>query len=471
MDGRGELIEKHAIDFIPASERHGTLKSMFTLWFSSNLMMVTVATGIIPVELGLSLKWAIVSIIVGNLLGGIVMAAHAAQGPTIGMPQMIQSRAQFGVLGANIPLSCVVLMYIGFFAGGAILGGDALADLFHCSRTLGIVLIDLATYGLFSLGYDGIHRYARISAYFLGGAFVLASAFIIFGHHGGAAVSSHKPDHLVLATFGLAVSIAVTWQITYGPYVADYTRYLPESTPKSALFSWTYLGSVVGSVWGMVIGAFLATSAAKLANADPSLAFAHIFSDTVAWLKAPALLVVACGLIIINALNLYGASLSSITIVSSSEGLQHFVLQRGRFVRLTIGLVIGIISTFIAIFGEASVMPFINNLLLVLMYVFIPWSAINLADFYFVRRGHYTIESIYDRDGEYGAFGWPAIITFLVTIVVEIPFMSTPFFTGYIAHALNGTDITWIVGLVLGLFLYPSLMAQKIARPQGVYSK
>lgn len=38
------------------------------------------------------------------------MALHGAQGPQLGLPQMISSRVQFGVFGAAIPIVAVCLM-------------------------------------------------------------------------------------------------------------------------------------------------------------------------------------------------------------------------------------------------------------------------------------------------------------------------------------------------------------------------
>ena len=68
--------------------------------------------GALAVIFGADALWAIVGTLVGNLLGGIVMALHSAQGPRLGLPQMISSRAQFGVIGAVVPLVLVVLMYL-----------------------------------------------------------------------------------------------------------------------------------------------------------------------------------------------------------------------------------------------------------------------------------------------------------------------------------------------------------------------
>jgi NCS1 family nucleobase:cation symporter-1 len=55
------------------------------------------------------------------------MALHSAQGPQMGIPQMIQSRAQFGSLGALLVVLIAGVMYIGFFASNIVLAGKSLA--------------------------------------------------------------------------------------------------------------------------------------------------------------------------------------------------------------------------------------------------------------------------------------------------------------------------------------------------------
>ena len=135
QETRPFVVEHHSIDYIPESERHGSAFSLFTLWFAANMQVTTVVTGALAVILGLPLGWALVAVVVGNALGGIFMALHSAQGPTMGIPQMIQSRAQFGFYGAILPLVLVILMYLGFFASSAVLGGQALA-----ARSLSLML-------------------------------------------------------------------------------------------------------------------------------------------------------------------------------------------------------------------------------------------------------------------------------------------------------------------------------------------
>ena len=114
-------IERRSIDHIPASERHGTPNRLFFIWFGANMQITAAAAGAVAVLIGLSLPWALLALLIGNLFGVTFMAAHSAQGPTLGIPQMIQSRAQFGFYGAILPLVLVLLMYVGYFAASAIL--------------------------------------------------------------------------------------------------------------------------------------------------------------------------------------------------------------------------------------------------------------------------------------------------------------------------------------------------------------
>ena len=115
--------ERRTIDVVPDHERHGTPRDQFTLWFGANMQITAIVDGALAVVFGADALWAIIGLLIGNICGGIVMALHSAQGPRMGIPQMISSRAQFGVLGACLPLVLVVLMYLGFAATGTVLSG------------------------------------------------------------------------------------------------------------------------------------------------------------------------------------------------------------------------------------------------------------------------------------------------------------------------------------------------------------
>ena len=92
---------------IPLDQRHGKARHLFTLWLGANLNVLTVVTGALATTLfGQSFLSGTVAIVIGNLIGSVFMALHAAQGPRLGVPQMVQSRGQFGARGA----ACVVAL-------------------------------------------------------------------------------------------------------------------------------------------------------------------------------------------------------------------------------------------------------------------------------------------------------------------------------------------------------------------------
>lgn len=444
------MLENRAIEMIPEAERHGKPASLFTLWFSANMQMTTVATGLVAGALGLGLASGLTAIVVGNVLGGIFMAYHAAQGPKLGIPQMIQSRAQFGVVGANLPVFLVIILYIGFFTLSAILGGEAMAHLLGVSTASGVVLTNALTFILLIFGYDLIHRYARAVALVFLVVFVIVTIVLIRDYHLVAATVV-KPAPLGMIVLG--ISIFATWQITYAPYVADYSRYLPADTSFLSSSAYTYLGSVIASIWMMALGLLAGLIAHKAANADTTLYFAGLLGPSWRWLM---LLVVLLGIVAANVLNLYGTAMSTATILTSggNSGFARAVLARGLTLRVTVGAIAAVIGSVLAIAAGGNFVGSMTNFLLVLLYVFIPWTAINLTDFYLVRKGHYDIAAIYDPAGIYGAINWRTMAVYAIGILVEIPFMNADLYEGPIAKALGGADISWIVGLIVPSVLY-----------------
>ena len=105
-------IETRSIDWIPDNERHGKVWHQAPLWFLGNFQYFTIPIGFIGPAFGLSLGWTIVAGTVGILIGTMFMALHATQGPTLGLPQMIQARAQYGFRGVIVALLAMLVTYI-----------------------------------------------------------------------------------------------------------------------------------------------------------------------------------------------------------------------------------------------------------------------------------------------------------------------------------------------------------------------
>ena len=449
-------IEQRSIEFIPESERHGSVRSLFSLWFSANSHMTTVVTGALAIQLGLNLWQGIIAILLGNAIGGIFMALQSAQGPKLGIPQMIQSRAQFGVIGAVLPLIIVTLMYIGFFAGSSVLGAQALSSAFSLPINGGIILLSIVTCVITILGYDIIHKLERYFAILFAIVFLFVT-FEIFRLPLPA--SSWDPSHFDLGPFLLTISLVATWQLTYAPYVADYSRYLPSDTPSSKTFGYSYAGTVIGTVWMMSLGVFLTAAIPKFLN-NASAGLVKLVGPQFGIIMY---LVIILGVIGVNVLNLYGAFMSVTTTLEVFTKLKGTTKARFWLVFST-----AIVGTFLAVWGHGNFLENFENLILLLSYFMVPWTAINLVDYYLLRHGEYNVEAIFDINGEYGKFNWIAIIAYLIAVVLEIPFVNTTMYVGPIAKALDGTDLAWMVGLVVPSILYYYPMKRKISLPVKV---
>jgi purine-cytosine permease-like protein len=77
-----------------------------------------------------------------------------------------------------------------------------------------------------------------------------------------------------------------------------------------------------------------------------------------------------------------------------------------------------------------------------------------LVDFYWVRRGHYSIREIFNPQGIYGRWNWRGLLAYGVGFVVMIPFFSSGLYTGPIARTLGGADIAMVVGLPVAAVVY-----------------
>lgn len=439
-------VERRTIDVIPPEERHGTPFSQFTLWMGANLQITAIVDGALAVVFGADALWAIVGLLVGNLLGGVVMALHSAQGPRLGLPQMISSRAQFGVYGAIVPLLLVIVMYLGFTATGTVLAGQAINELLGVDAPwVGIVCFVAVVAVIAIVGYRWIHAVGRFASV-LG---VLGLAYLAFElvrrHDVSAALVDPQFD---VVTFLLAVSLAAGWQLTYGPYVADYSRYLPVETSQRAVFRWTYAGSVIGSQLSMTFGAVVAAVAGDA-----------FLTNQVGWLGGLASTAVVAGLVYalivvgkltVTCLNAYGSFMCAATIVTAVTGRR----TMGRNARAAFVLAMLAASMGIAIWASADFLDNFKNFVLLLLMVFTPWSAINPTDYYLVSRERVDLPALYDPRGRYGAWNGIALTTYALGVLVQVPFLAQALYTGPVTDALGGADISWLVGLVVPALVY-----------------
>src|ERR671937_1787662 len=123
-----------------------------------NAQIATLAVGVVGVSAGGNLFWSVVAIVAGVLFGSFFMAFHSAQGPQLGLPQMIQSRPQFGYIGALLVWLFAYIQYAGFNVFNVILAGQSANQTIGTGEKLGIVVAMALAVAVALIGYDFIHR-------------------------------------------------------------------------------------------------------------------------------------------------------------------------------------------------------------------------------------------------------------------------------------------------------------------------
>lgn len=180
----------------------------------------------------------------------------------------------------------------------------------------------------------------------------------------------------------------------------------------------------------MLLGALLA---AGIPN------FTNTVSSSIAKMFGPfaglAYLTIFLGILLLNTLNLYSAYMSWVTMIAyKSTGISS---------KFKFGIMLGCIvaATAIAIGTQHNFNAYFADLMVGQMYVLLPWTAINLVDFYLIRKGQYSVPDIYDEKGIYGKYNWTSLICYLISVIVAIPFMGFSFYQGPVLKALGGETL------------------------------
>src|ERR1700754_3127424 len=158
-------IEARSIYWVPETKRHGRIWNQAPLWFPGNFQYFSIPIGFVGPALGLSLGWTILAGVLGILTGTVFMAFHAAQGPALGLPQMIQSRAQFGYRGVVVPLFATAFTYLAFNVADQVLLADGLNRAFGWNAQVVAVACSARAALLAIYGHDWVHRIFRVILY------------------------------------------------------------------------------------------------------------------------------------------------------------------------------------------------------------------------------------------------------------------------------------------------------------------
>lgn len=439
-------VETRSVDFVPHAERFGKSRDLGNVWFVGNVNLTAMATGVVALSLGGNLIWTVIAVVLGSLFGTFFMAFHSAQGPQLGLPQLVQSRAQFGYIGAALTVWIFALAnYIAYNTSDAILSGSAMHEIFKIPAEVGFFIAAVIATVIAIYGYAQIHFVNKVL--FWPSIIALGAMTIGVLVRGSFPAGAFDLSNFQLAPFMTAFVIIAGFQLGWAPYVSDYSRYLPASEGVRSTFKATYIASALSGVWVFGLGALASGPNGEL---TPVAAFKEVGDSIFAGFGTILLIILLVGLLVVMAVNAYGGSLTLISMTDSIKKVNP--TKNARLVALIImGVTVWGIAQFV---GEARFNTFYGNALVFLAYLFTPWTAVNLVDYFLVRKGVYVIGEIFKKDGIYGRWGWRGNTAYIIGFVTMIPFFVTTPFVGPIAKSLGSVDYSLFVGLPVSAIAY-----------------
>jgi purine-cytosine permease-like protein len=444
MAGTKLGIESRSIDYVPAAERHGKTINQGPFWFLGNFQFFTIAIGFIGPGMNLSFGATALASTLGILFGTLFMAFHASQGPDLGLPQMIQSRAQFGYRGVILPLLGTLFTFAGFNVVDTVLISQGLNHLFgwgiaSVSIGLGVVAAVIAIYG-----HDWLHIIFRILFWVSLPLYLIFTAAIFTG-----TIHPGTPGKIAFTWVAFAAQFAAcaSYNITYAPYVSDYTRYLPRGKSRTELVLSVYFGASLAAIWLIILGAWLAT---YLGASDGMVATASAGNSVFPHFGTLTVLVSVAALTATMGLNAYSGMLTVVTGIDSIVKI-----TATKTVRIAGILVLAVIWLGVSLSLTSNAINALYDSLSIMLYLLVPWTAVNLMDYFFVRKGHYAITDFFTPNGIYGAWDWRGIAAYLIGFAASVPFFNLAgVYEGPIAHALGDVDISWAPGLAVAAAAY-----------------
>jgi purine-cytosine permease-like protein len=248
----------------------------------------------------------------------------------------------------------------------------------------------------------------------------------------------------MLAGVTIVASGPLSWSTS-----GDYARYLPSRTPAWSIALWTGLGGFIPSVLLNVIG-MLAGTAVDMN--DPQTAFRAIVP---AWFYPGLLLLIAASSVTNNVLNAYSSGLS----------LQAMGVRTGR---TTTVLWDGAIAVALTIYALV-ISNFLETLSAVLslsVSLLGPSLAIFGTDL-LMRRNRYDGDGLLDETPASpfwfdGGVRWAGVVAQSLGTAAALLCVNTAVLVGPVATWLGGSDLSTIVGPVVGAGVY-ALMARSTA--------
>ena len=381
-------------------EKRTSLFDNGLIWFGAGVSIAEILTGTYMAPLGFSK--GILAIIIGHIIGCFMLFLAGLIGGKVRKSAMETTRMSFGSKGSIFFAALNILQLVGWTAimiydGALAADGILSAGRWIWCLVIGILIIIWILVGITNLG--------KINTIAMAALFILT--LILCGKiFMGSGISGISDDSL---SFGAAVELSVAMPLSWLPLISDYTREAKRPVAATAVSAIVY-GIV--SCWMYIIGMGAAIFTGEYDMAQIILK---------AGLGIAGLLIIVFSTVTTTFLDAYSAGVSSEAISGKLKGKW-----------IAVGATV--LGTIAAIVYP---MDNITNFLYLIGSVFAPMIAIQIADFFILKK-----------DQSSKAFGVSNLIIWAVGFIIYRYLMTLDIIVG---NTLPDMVITIIICCIVHL--------------------
>ncbi len=355
------------------------------IWFGAGVSLAEILTGTYFAPLGF--QKGLAAVLLGHLVGCALLFLAGLIGARTGKSAMETVKLSFGRKGALLFAALNVLQLVGWTAIMIYDGALAAEGVFAVGRWVWCLVIGALILVWILIGIQNLGRLNTVAMAALFCLTLILSGVIF---RGGAAGAGAADESL---SFGAAVELSVAMPLSWLPLISDYTRSAKRGTAATAVSAAVY-GLV--SCWMYVIGMGAAIFAGESDLAQIILR---------AGLGVAGLLVIVLSTVTTTFLDAWSAGISSESLSARLSGKWVAV---GTAVVGTLGALL-------------FPMDDITDFLYLIGSVFAPMVAIQIADFFLLRRSREGVD--FDaRDLVIWALGF---VAYRLLMRVDLPVGST----------------------------------------------
>ena len=355
------------------------------IWFGAGVSLAEILTGTYFAPLGFGK--GVLAIIIGHIIGCMMLFLAGVIGGKTRRSAMETVKMSFGEKGGIFFSFLNVLQLVGWTAIMIYDGALAANGVLHTGRWVWCLVIGALIILWIVIGITNL---CKINTVAMAALFILTLVLsrVIFGDGSVACAGGDA------RTFGAAVELSVAMPLSWLPLISDYTREAKEPVKATAVSTVVY---GVVSCWMYVIGM----------NAAIYTGESDIASIMVkAGLGIAGLLIIVFSTVTTTFLDAYSAGISSESVFSKING------KYAAIVVTVIGMIGAIIYP----------MDNITDFLYLIGSVFAPMIAIQIADFFILKRKDSLEVSLDVMNGVIWVIGF---ILYRILMNVDIPLGNT----------------------------------------------